>query len=234
MKIRDVMSHDVIAVHPTTPLKETARLMSTYGISGLPVVDESGAVLGVVSEADFLIKERGPEGIHGRPFDRLIGVSRSARFVATKIAAATAGEMMSAPPTTIDPDASLREAAALMVDGRINRLPVVRGGQLVGIVTRADLVRAYLRPDEELRRVIRDDIIVQTLWTSPDGIDVDVREGVVHLAGMLDRRSSADALVNLVANLDGVVAVDSELRWQVDDADVHLPELDLVARGFRR
>jgi CBS domain-containing protein len=234
MKVRDVMSRDVVAVHPTTPLKETARLMSTYGISGLPVIDDAGSVVGVVSEADFLIKERGSEAVRGGPLERFLGESRETHATRSKIGAVTAGEMMTVPALTIEPEASLREAAELMVRERINRLPVVRGGSLIGIVTRADLVRAYLRPDDELRHVILDDIIVRTLWIAPEGIEVDVREGMVRLAGTVDRRSSAESLESLAANLDGVVSVDSDLRWQFDDREVRLPEVDLVGRGYRR
>jgi len=234
MKVKDVMSRDVVAVRPETPLKEAARLMSTYGISGLPVVDESGAVVGVVSEADFLLKERGFDEIPDRPFAWLLGESRAAKAARTKVAAATAGEMMSSPAETIAPEATLREAAALMVERRINRLPVTRGDHLIGIVTRADLVRAYLRPDDEIHRIIRDDILLKTLWLAPDRVELEVSEGVVRLAEMVDRRSTVESLLRMVADVDGVVAVDSALRWQLDNSDVRLPEEDLVARGYRR
>jgi CBS domain-containing protein len=234
MKVKDVMSRDVVAVRPEAPLKEVARLMTTYGISGLPVVDESGDVVGVVSEADFLLKERGFEAIRGRPFAWILGESGAAKATRGKVAAATAGEMMSSPAATVAPDASLRDAAAVMVERRINRLPVTRGGHLVGIVTRADLVRAYLRPDEEIRRTIREDVILQTLWLAPERVEVEVSEGVVRLAGMLDRRETVEDLLRLVAAVDGVVAVESALRWQLEDSDIRLPEADLVARGYRR
>jgi len=233
MKIRDVMSRDVIAVRAETPLKEVARLMSTYGISGLPVIDEAGTVLGVVSEADFLIKGRGPEAARATRLERILGQTAQSKALRAKIEAATAGEMMTAPALTIDADAPLRQAAALMIERRVNRLPVTRADHLVGIVTRADLVRAYLRPDDEIRRVIRDEILLKTLWVAPETVEVEVSEGVVRLLGTLDRRSTADTLVALVSRLDGVVAVESLLRWQFDDRDVRLPEEDLVARGPR-
>jgi CBS domain-containing protein len=234
MKVKDVMSRDVVAVRPEAPLKEVARLMSTHGISGLPVVDDGGDVVGVVSEADFLLKERGFEGIPGRPLTWILGESGAAKAARTKVAAATAGEMMTLPAATVAPDASLRDAATMMVERRINRLPVTRGGHLVGIVTRADLVRAYLRPDEEIRRTIRNDVILKTLWIAPERLEVEVSEGVVRLAGMLDRRSTVEDLLRLVAAVDGVVAVETALRWELDDSDVRLPEEDLVARGYRR
>ena len=86
MKVKDVMSRDVVAVRPEAPLKEVARLMNTYGISGLPVVDESGDVMGVVSEADFLLKERGFEAIRGRPFEWIVGESGAAKATRGKVA----------------------------------------------------------------------------------------------------------------------------------------------------
>ena len=234
MKIRDVMSRDVIAVRAETPVKEVARLMSTYGISGLPVIDEGGAVLGVVSEADFLIKGRGPEAARASRLERVLGQTAQSKAARAKVEAATAGELMTAPALTIDADAPLRQGAALMVDRGVNRLPVTRAGQLVGIVTRADLVRAYLRPDEELRRIIQDELVLKTLWVAPETVEVEVSEGVVRLAGTLDRRSTAETLAALVGRLDGVVAVESDLRWQFDDRDVRLPEEDLLARSYRR
>lgn len=232
MKIREVMSRDVVALRPETPLKEVVRLMTTYGISGLPVIDEAGTVLGVVSEADFLIKGRGVVRNGGGTLGRILGKGATSKTIRAKVEAATAGEMMTAPAVTIDPDAPLRQAATLMIERGINRLPVTHEGRLVGIVTRADLLRAYLRPDDELRRVIRDDIILRTLWVAPERVEVQVSEGVVRLAGTLDRRSATEALVALVSHLDGVVAVESELRWHFDDSEVRLPEEDLVPRGF--
>lgn len=231
MNVSDVMSRDVVTARPETPLKEVARLMSTYGISGLPVIDDNGMVLGVVSEADFLIKGRGVRARRGA-LERILGPSEKTRARQAKVEAATAAEMMSAPALTIEPTVSLRQAAAIMVERAVNRLPVTRDGKLVGIVTRADLVRAYLRSDEEIRRAIRDDLVLHTLWISPEMVEVEVAEGVVHLEGVLDRRSTVDTLVNLTRHLEGVVRVDSDLRWQFDDSEVRLPEEDRVARGY--
>lgn len=211
------MSAPVIDVRPDTPLKEVVRLFAQHRISGVPVTDEGGAVLGIVSEADLLIKERSdqrpaPAGIVAW----LVGEAPSERERA-KVDAATAGEAMSSPAVTICGDCTLREAAALMVDARVNRLPVVEDGKLIGIVTRADLVRAYLRTDEELSRVIATDVIRDTMWMDPQTIQIRVTEGVVELAGTVDRRSTAQILGRLVAQVDGVVAVDDRLTWDLDD-----------------
>jgi len=233
MKVRDVMSHGVLSVVPTTPVKEVARLMATHGVSGVPVVDEDGSIIGVVSEGDFLLKEEGVSK-HASRFERLLGRAGGGIDHA-KVEAATAAELMTSPAITISPEASLPEAAAVMVDRRVNRLPVERGGKLVGIVSRADLVRAYLRPDEELLRVINEELIRSTLWLDPGLLDVRVVHGVVYLGGTVDHRSTAEWLVALVRRLEGVVQVDdSGLRWATDDRRVRLPEEDVATRGYLR
>lgn len=217
MKVRDVMTDGVISVRPETPLKEVARSLAEHGISGVPVVDDDGRVLGVVSEADFLIKEQDPP----RPersllfswlFDRDEG-----RRVEAKLHATTAGECMSRPPITVAPESGLREAAALMTRHGINRLPVVEEGRLVGIVTRADLVQTFLVPDEALADRIAGEVLRDTLWLEPGEVRVAVTEGVVRLEGTVDRRSTATILERLVSQADGVVGVESALAWELDD-----------------
>jgi len=237
MKVRDVMSRTVLSVRPETPLKDVAALMVEHGISGVPVVDEQGAVVGVVSEADFVIKERGREEaleqIRHRPLARFLGHADEARAEVAKIQAATAGSAMSSPAVTIEADRPVREAAAVMVERSINRLPVVEDGRLVGIVTRADLVRAYLRPDDELERLIRDEVLVRELWVDPAEVDVRVERGVVHLRGTVDRRSTAELVARHVARVEGVVAVDSELGWRLDDSEIKAPAPDYFSPYHR-
>ncbi|HEX9093181.1 MAG TPA: CBS domain-containing protein, partial [Coriobacteriia bacterium] len=208
----------VISVRPETPLKEVARLFLERGISGVPVTDADENVLGVVSEADFLIKERSAhqeQEHHG-----LLGwltTEPEDPAEQAKVEAATAGAAMTSPPVTVCGDCTLREAAALMVDARVNRLPVVDGGRLVGIVTRADLVRAYLRSDEELATVIAHEVVRDTMWIEPESIGISVTEGVVELSGVVDRRSTARILARLAARVDGVVRVEDRLEWELDD-----------------
>ncbi len=217
------MTAPVVSVRPETPLKEVARLFLDRKISGVPVTDEAGKVLGIVSEADFLIKERGiPERQVGarRPLAWLFGDERSTREQA-KVHAATAGEAMTKPVLTVCAECALREAAALMVDHQVNRLPVVDDDRLVGIVTRADLVGAFIRPDEELATIISDEVIRDTMWVDPRRVSVEVSEGVVRLSGAVDRRSTAQILAKLVAQVDGVVNVEAaDLRWELDDRNM--------------
>ena len=231
LKVRDVMTSDVVTVEPETPLKDVARLMIEFGVSGIPVVDQTGLVVGVVSEADLLVKERGPEAIPRRPLTWLLGESKASERDLLKIKAIAAREAMTSPPVTIGPDRPLREAADLMIRERINRLPVVgRAGRLLGIVTRADVVRAFSRPDHELASIVRDEIVVRTLWLDPAEVEISVTDGVVLLEGQVDRRSSADILARLTGRVDGIVAVDSRLSWRFDDSKVAPEPRDLVHR----
>jgi CBS domain-containing protein len=215
MKVQDVMSRRVLTVQPGETLKEAARLLTEHRISGLPVVDGDGRVLGVISEADLLVKERGREPRRGGPLAWLIDpldvVDR------LKLDAHVVGEAMTAPALTIEPGRPVAVAAELMIEKGINRLPVVKNGELVGIVTRADLVRAFARGDEEIAREIRDDVVGRSLWLDGRGISVDVRDGEVVLAGVVDRRSDAEILPSLTERVPGVVGVESDLTWMEDD-----------------
>ena len=149
MKVEQLMTHDPLTVRLDTSLKDVAAILSSQGISGLPVLDGDSRVLGVVSEADILRKEQGLGGPRGGVLGWL---DRGAPD--PKLEARTAGEAMTSPALTIGPGRPAAEAAKLMVERGINRLPVISRGRLVGIVTRADLVRAFHRPDEEIEREI--------------------------------------------------------------------------------
>src|SRR5581483_5866857 len=176
MRIREIMTSEVFTVRPDTPLKEVAAALAERRISGVPVVDEEGEVLGVVSEADILFKERGPSTRTGTLAWLLDPYGFEGRL---KLEARTAAEAMTAPAKTIASWRSVSAAAAQMLEQRINRLPVVdERGALVGIVTRADLVRAFVRPDAEIEREIREDVLRQALWLdAPERVEVAVEGG---------------------------------------------------------
>jgi CBS domain-containing protein len=217
MKVRDVMTIGVVTAAPDTPLREVARLLHEHAISGIPVVGVDGAVAGVVSEGDLLAKHVARPVARRLPLDWFLGGQHDPEEMRRR-AAVTAAEAMSSPAITIGPDRPLREAAATMVDRRVNRLPVIVEGKLVGIVTRADLVEAYLRQDEEIARSIREDLLRGTMWLDPDAFDVSVGEGAVRIEGTVDRRSTARIVERLIGLTDGVVALRSELRWEIDDS----------------
>jgi CBS domain-containing protein len=207
MKIRELMTTDVVTVTPKTSLKEAAGLLVKHGISGVPVVDD-GAVVGVFSEADVLLKE-GREGRH----EGLLGwLFESDSALEHKLEAKTVGEAMTTPPITIGPDVPVHKAASRMVDDAINRLPVVEpDGKLVGIVTRADLVRAFTRSDEDIANEIRNEILRRTLWLDPGTVTVRVADGEVRLAGEVETETDAELLPVFVARIPGVVSVQTSL-----------------------
>ena len=210
MKISDLMTRDVSTVTPATPLKEAATVLAGRGISGLPVVDPDGQVVGVLSEADVMVKQSGPREQHGGLFAWLVEPSDS---LPAKLEATTAGEAMTAPAVTISPERPVREAAARMLEAGINRLPVVdEEGRLVGILSRGDLVRAFTRSDEEIRREIEADVLRRTLWIEdPSAIRVTVENGVVTLQGAVASASDAELLPRFVQRVPGVVRVSAEL-----------------------
>ena len=219
------MTPGVTTVGPSMPLGDVARVMAEHGISGAPVVDPSGELIGVISEGDFLLKERGRPARPKGALDRIFG-RRTHEADDRRLTAQTAGQAMSAPPVTIDADRAVREAAALMIDRAINRLPVMSAGRLVGIVTRADLVRAYLRRDDETLRTIRDEVLRDTMWIDPDDLQVEVKDGHVRLEGTVDRRSTATIVEKLIGLVDGVDSVHNDLRWALDDTGLTPPPGD--------
>jgi CBS domain-containing protein len=210
MNVRDVMTRNVVTVDEDTPLKDVAALLLEHDISGVPVVYE-GQVVGVVSETDILYKERG-NGVERRGgiiWRREASDSNGDQ----KLSARTAGEAMTSPPVTIRPNRPIAQAAGMMLEHHVNRLPVVHEGRLVGLVTRSDLVRAFARPDGDIERSIREDVFLRTLWHPSDGIAVDVSGGEVILRGSVETETQADAIREFTSRVPGVVAVDSYLTW---------------------
>lgn len=213
MKICDLMQRDVISVAPDATLKDAAALLVRYRISGLPVCLRDGRVVGVLSEADILVKQECPpelSGLLGRLLDDAYGD-------ADRSEARTVADAMTTPAITISPKQDATEAARLMIRHRINRLPVVDGSKLVGIVSRADLVRAFQRGDEAIKQEIAEDVLLSTLWIDPGAVDVDVDEGIVRLSGHVETKTIAEIVAAYVRRVPGVVAVEADLDWGVDD-----------------
>jgi CBS domain-containing protein len=218
MKVADVMSTEVVTARPQTPLKDVARLLAEHEISGLPIVRGEGEVVGVISEADLLVKER---GARPRRTGLLAWVLDSADpGEQLKLEARLAGEAMTSPPITIAPHRTLAAAAQLLLEHGIDRLPVVRSGRLVGIVTRADLVRAFARSDEKIAAEVHVEIdYYLALGGDYSTITATVDGGVVRLSGHARRRSTAEALPEHVRRaVPGVMDVVSELGWLEDDS----------------
>lgn len=221
MNVKELMQTDVVTVAPGTSLKDVARALVDRGISGVPVRDAEGRVLGVVSEADILFKERGRAERERGLLNWLMGEAPAddADELA-KVRARTAGEAMTSPAITIERIRPAAAAARLMIEKGVNRLPVVdRDGRLVGIVTRADLVRAFTRSDEEIVAEIREDILQRVLWAGPERIKITVRDGEVELSGELDTRTDVDVLGKLVEKVPGVVSLRSTVSYRVADPE---------------
>jgi CBS domain-containing protein len=209
MKIGDIMTTKVFAVEADTPLKEVATRMLGYGISGMPVAD-GDRVLGVVSETDILFKERSAPERQGL-VDWLVHYGEDPPQA--KLEARTAGEAMTSPAVTITSGRSVADAAELMLGLRVDRLPVVDSGRLVGIVTRTDLVRVFTRGDEEVEREIREDGIIKRLWMSSDRVKISVDQGNVVLTGRVDTEELVESIVSFAERVPGVVSVESKLTW---------------------
>ena len=217
MKVSELMTEKVLTIGPEAPIKDVAAILVANGISGLPVCDIEGAVLGVISEGDILYKEHDPaEGHMGGPLGWIIeGAPDPKSFIKAK--ALTARKAMTSPAITIAPYESVSQAARIMSERHINRLPVVRNEKLVGIVTRGDLVRAFTRTDAELEAELKQDVLQRTMWIDPGKVAVNVKNGVATLSGRLPIRSDVEMLNKLAARVPGVVAVESTVEWDVDE-----------------
>lgn len=210
--VGEVMTKDVVTVEARTSFKEVARLLAERRISAVPVVDNAGWPLGLVSETDLVRKAEfrapGPASWFARR-------RRSAR---AKAAGRTAEDVMSAPAVTIGPDASVPSAARAMAGHDITRLVVVdEGGLVVGIVTRSDLLRTFLASDEAIKERVVRDVVMHALWEDPATLHVDVREGIVTLSGEVERRTLVPIAANLTRCVDGVVDVVNLLDYLDDD-----------------
>jgi CBS domain-containing protein len=208
MNVGDVMTRDVIGVAPGDSLKEAGRLLVEHRVSGLPVVDGWGHVVGVLSEADLLPKEVAPFP-NGRGL-----VPHDAR---QKLEAVVVGEAMSSPALTIEEDRPVAAAARMLIEQGVKRLPVVNDGRLIGIVSRHDLVRAFVRTDAEVAADAREET-TRLLGTDAVSVTAAVDDGVVTLDGRVENRPDAEILELIVRRIPGVVAVHSHVGWY--DADI--------------
>jgi CBS domain-containing protein len=215
-KVGDVMTTEVVTVTQDVPFKEVAAIMAERSVSALPVLDHQGRVTGVVSEADLLRKEEYQEEPEAKRPPRWR--HHDARV---RAAGLTAGDLMTSPPVTITPDASIVAAARALDRHHVRRLVVNSAdGWLAGIVTPSDLLRVYLRSDEEIRAEILQEIISDYLGTNPDLVKVAVREGVVTLAGRVETKSMIALAVRMSRGVDGVIDVVEQLGYAVDDTHV--------------
>jgi CBS domain-containing protein len=213
--IESVMTADVVAVRPSTPFRELVRLLERHRFSALPVTDDTGGLVGIVSEADLLLKEGYPRGAEDAGVVDAIRLHRRLG----KAAGTCAAEVMTRQVVSVPLGTPLVEAGRLMIHLGVKRLPVVdAAGRLVGIVTPADLLKVFLRPDPAIRWEVEHDVVCGKLGFAPGEVQVEVRDGAVVLHGQVKHRSQVPALVRHVQAVEGVVAVNADLTWRrIDD-----------------
>ncbi|MFF0431480.1 CBS domain-containing protein [Streptomyces sp. NPDC004327] len=204
--VADVMTKQVVAVRPDAEFKEIVTAMERWRVAAVPVVEGEGRVVGVVSEADLLLKEE----FH----DHRLGLVEQLRHLdaTAKAGSSRAADLMTTPAVTVAPDASLPRAARLMAAHHVKRLPVVDArGAIQGIVSRSDLLKVFLRSDEELAAEVRRDVVEHLFPLSGSRVDVRVESGVVTLSGEVRDSALVPVAARLARAVEGVVDVRCEL-----------------------
>jgi CBS domain-containing protein len=211
--VKDVMTTTVVAVKQGASYKEMAALLRKYRVSAFPVLDDDQRVIGIVSEADLLAKaalnaDRGgaiTAMVHHKELEKADGV--------------TAGDMMTSNVVTVKPDDTVEQAARLMYHLQVKRLPVVdAGGCLAGIVSRADLLTVFDRPDQEIRAEIIDDVIRHEFLIDPALFMVTAADGVVTVTGAPETADLGHRIVDKIRRVQGVVAVHDKLAYPPAEA----------------
>jgi CBS domain-containing protein len=197
--VKDVMTADVVAVRADASYRDLVAQLRTHRVSGFPVVDDDGKVVGVVSESDLLAA--------GTPGSKHLAFHHH-HHQDPPAAAPAAADLMTHPAVTIGSDEPVRRAAAVMAARKLRRLPVVdHGGRLVGILSRADVLSVFARPDEEIRREVTQDVITDGFFLDPAPFTVTVKDGIVTLAGPAGSVILGRNIIDQVGHLEGVVAV---------------------------
>lgn len=217
MKVKDVMTTDVLTVRPETSFKDTVELLVENRVSGVPVVDTNDRILGLVTEAD-LVSKKAFDLRHRRPLAAVAELVSGARRWAEKAAGLTAGQLMSDRVVTVTAGMDVRAVARKMLDLGVKRFPVVDDdGRLIGIVARQDLLRAFHRPDADIAAEI-DLKLSDPLYAPEDhSVTAVVEDGVVTLLGSVRFSGELPVVLGLVSNVPGVVQVDSRLRYDIFD-----------------
>jgi CBS domain-containing protein len=212
MKVRDVMTTDVLTVREDTSFKETVEVLVENRISGVPVVDGEGLLVGLVTEADLVSKEAF-DLRQRRPLaavaDLIAGVSRWSG----KATGLTAGDVMTDRVVTAAPAESLRAAARRMLDVGVKRLPVVEDGRLVGIISRQDLLRIFHRTDADIAAEIDARLASPRYAPEDHSVSASVEDGIVTLTGSVRFSGEVPVVVGLATNVAGVVHVDNRLTY---------------------
>lgn len=219
MTVTDVMTHEAVSATADTPYRDLVDLIETRAVNAVPVVDRFNRVVGIVSASDLLHKI---EFAGGADPPRIFESSRHRRD-RRRSTGTVAEELMTAPAVTVMKTTPVADAARLMEETGVRRLPVIDiAGRLIGMVTNRDLLKVFLRPDDAINRHVVD------LFSTADGgsssvLSVDVKEGVVMLSGEVDRRTVAEGITARVEAIDGVISVVNQVSWLVDDTINAMP-----------
>jgi CBS-domain-containing membrane protein len=209
--VKDVMSTHVIAVRQRAGYKEMAAMLRDQRVSAFPVIDDDNKVIGVVSETDLLAKEA-LEGTVPRTLQSL-----TRQRVRSQVNGLTAADLMTKPAVTIGPDKPVTDAARLMFNRRVKRLPVISDdGTLIGIVTRSDVLSVYSRPDAQVQHQVIQDLILGTFLCDPDQFTVTVKDGIVTIEGTPETSRVGQDIVDAIRHMEGVVAVRDRLSYPMD------------------
>ncbi|MFF4546601.1 CBS domain-containing protein [Streptomyces sp. NPDC001406] len=209
--VSDVMTQTVASVGRSASFKVIVEMMQDWGVSALPVLEGEERVVGVVSEADLLPTEE----LRDSPEEGYALLRRPADVA--KAGALTAGDLMSSPAITVRASATLAEAARIMAREKVKRLPVVdESGLLVGVVSRADLLKVFLRDDQDIAEEIRRDIVSHLFPLTSSALRVDVHDGVVTLSGTVRDTALVPVAARLVRAVEGVVDVEFDLTRGAD------------------
>ncbi|MFE0512221.1 CBS domain-containing protein [Streptomyces sp. NPDC058964] len=211
--VDELMTRNVVRARRDTPFKELVRLLTENDVTAVPVVDDLERPMGVVSEADLLRKSADQADPSGRvPLPNLEAWERA------KAEGSRAEELMSAPAVCARPEWNVVEAARLMEAQHVKRLPVVdEADRLLGIVSRGDLLRVFLRRDDAIREEITGELLRRTMGIDPSQVTVEVRDGRVELGGSVEFRSLIPVIEQLCHGVDGVVSVAGHIDYRTDD-----------------
>jgi CBS domain-containing protein len=214
--VRDAMTKDVVTVRSFAPFREIVQTMVAHDLGAIPVVDSMGHAVGIVSRTDLIAGGEAGRGARARARKLL---SRRGRQARARRAATTAARLMATDLVTVRADAGVARAVYLMQRHAVTHLPVVdEHNVVVGILARADLLRAFLRDDAEIREDVIRDVLIEALDADRDTLEVTVGGGVVTLSGTVDQASTAAYAVRLAREVPGVIDVVGRLHWRVDDS----------------
>ena len=214
--VADVMSTNVISARPQDSFAHLTTLLRGAAIRAVPVVDDDGTLLGVVSEADLMAAVARPDGYEARRWWRPRHVRRQAPE--SKAGATTAAELMTTDVETVTPAARVSAAARTMLGQHLSWMPVCdEDRRVVGVLGRSDVLTVFLRDDVSIRAEIVDDILRYVLLADPSAVKVEVAGGVVTLTGELDTSLDAQVAVRLIERVEGVAAVVDQLRYRTDE-----------------